>query len=230
MVTRHKLSTKDETPIIEQKKYRSMIGGFKYLTHSRLDIENAVGIFARFQANPREAHYAIVKMIFRYLKGTPQFRLWYKKSNDFTLYAYTNADWVGSMDDRKSTSGGGLFLGGRLVSWLTKKQYCISQSTTEEEYVAATNNCNQVAWMKQILKDIRIEFNKPIFIHCDNTSTINMSKNPGLHSKTKHISIKYHMLREKVSEKEVRLEYVSTKEQNVDIFTKPLPKDNFEYL
>ena len=81
-----------------------------------------------------------------------------------------------------------------------------------------------------MLKDIRREFSEPIVIHCDNTRTVNMSKNPVLHSKTKHISIKYHMLREKVIEKEIRLEYVSTKEKIVDIFTKPLPKEFFEYL
>jgi hypothetical protein len=92
MVTRHKLSTKDETPTVEKKKYRSMIRCFQYLTHTRSDIENVVGIVARFQADPREAHYAVVKRIFRYLKGTFEFGLWYDRSNDFTLSAYTDAD------------------------------------------------------------------------------------------------------------------------------------------
>ena len=81
-----------------------------------------------------------------------------------------------------------------------------------------------------MLKDIRIEISEPIVIHCDNTSTVNMSKNPVLHLRTKHISIKYHMLREKVVAKTIRLEYVSTKEKIIDIFTKPLPKETFEYL
>ena len=135
------------------------------------------------------------------------------------------------MNDRKITSGGAFFLGGRLVSCLRKKQDCISQSTSEVEYVVAANNCNQGVWMKQMLKDIRIEFSEPVVIHCDNTSIVNyMSKNLLLHSKTNHISIKYHMLREKVAEKEIRLEYVSTKEKIVDIFTKSLPKETFEYL
>ena len=84
--------------------------------------------------------------------------------------------------------------------------------------------------MKQMLKDIMIEISEPIFIHCDNTSMVNMSKNPVLHLKTKNISIKYHMLRVKVSETKIRLEYVSTKEKIADIFTKPIPKENFEYL
>ena len=140
MVTRHKLSTKDETPTIEQKKYRSMIRGLQYLTQTRLDIENVVGIVAIFQDDPREAHYAKIKRIFRYLKGTSKFRLWYDRSNGFTLSTYTDANWVGSMDDRKSTNGGAFFFGGRLVSWLRKKQDCKSQRTGEAEYVAVANN------------------------------------------------------------------------------------------
>ena len=107
--------------------------------------------------------------------------MWYEKSNDFTLSACTDSDWASSMDDRKSTSGGSFFLGGRLVSWLSKKQDCTSQSIVEEEYVVATNNYNQVIWMKQMLKDIRIEITEPVVIHCDNTSIVNMSMNPVLH-------------------------------------------------
>ena len=140
-------------------------------------------------------------MIFRYLKGTSNYGIWYDRGNDFTLCTYTNANQVGDRDDRKSTSGEALFLGGRLVSWLSKKQDCISQSTTEAEYVVTTNNCNQVIWLKQMLKDIGTMFEKPVIIYCDNTSMVRMSKNHVLHSKTKHIAIKYHVLREKVVEK-----------------------------
>jgi hypothetical protein len=146
------------------------------------------------------------------LKGTSEFGLCYEKSNDLTLSAYIDADWAGSMDGRKSTSGGAFFLGGRLVSWLSKNYDCTSQSIAKVEYVAVANNCNQVILMKQMLKDIRIEISEPIFIHCDNTSTVNMSNNLVFHSKTMHISIKYHILREKVAKKEIRLKYVSTKE------------------
>ena len=93
-----------------------MIGGLQYLTHTRPNIENIVGIIARFQADPKDYHYAIVKRIFRYLKGTSNNGIWYYRSSDFTLYAYTNVNWVGGMDDTKSTCGGGFFLEGRLVS------------------------------------------------------------------------------------------------------------------
>jgi hypothetical protein len=171
-----------------------------------------------------------VKRIFKYLKGAMEYFLWYDRSNDFTLEAYIDVDWAGDIDDRKSTSGGALFLRGRLVSWLSKNQDSVSLSTTKLEYVATTINCTQVIWMKQMLKYIVLTFDEPILVQCDNTSTFNMSKYLVMHSKTKHISIKYHMIREKVAKKEVKLEYVSTKEQIVDICTKPLPKETFEYL
>ena len=119
-----------------------MIRGLQYLTHTRSNIANVVGIVARFQADPRKAHYATIKRIFRYLKVTPEFGLWYDKSNDFTLCTYTDVDWEGCMGCRKNTSGGAFFLGGRLVSWLRKKQDCTSQSTVEANYVAVENNCN----------------------------------------------------------------------------------------
>lgn len=116
------------------------------------------------------------------------------------------------------------------MSWLSKKQGCVSQSTAEAEYVAVALNCTNIAWIKQLLEGINEKVTEPVTIFCDNTSVINFSKNPVMHSKTKHIFIKYHYLREEVQEKKVVLEYISSKEQLVDIFTKPLPRDTFEYL
>jgi hypothetical protein len=144
--------------------------------------------------------------------------------------AYTDADWAGCIDDRRSTNGAAFYLGECLVSWLSKKQSSISLSTTETEYIAATTCCTQVLWMKQTLTDIQVEYDEPIPIYCDNTSAISISKNPVMHSKTKHIPIKYHFLWEQVAEKNIRVEYVGTKEQVADIFTKPLPQEAFEYL
>jgi hypothetical protein len=106
----------------------------------------------------------------------------------------------------------------------------ISLTTTEVEYIAATTCCIQVLWMKQTLIDIQVEYDEPITIYYDNTSTINISKNLVMKSKMKHIPIKYHFLREHFAEKNIRVEYVGTKEQVVDIFTKPLPWEAFEYL
>jgi len=164
------------------------------------------------------------------LQGTQHYGLWYPRDTDLTLHAYTDADWARSVDDRKSTSGGAFFMGSRLVSWFSKKQSSIALSTAEAEYVAAASCCTQLLWMMQTMQDFQITCTPPISILCDNTSAISISKNPVMHSKTKHIPIKYHFLREQVLEQKVKLEYVPSKEQVVDILTKPLPRDTFEYL
>eukprot|EP00253_Pinus_taeda_P026209 PITA_26209 len=147
-----------------------------------------------------------------------------------SLLYLTDADWAGSVDDRKSTSGGAFFMGSRLVSWFSKNQSSIALSTAEVEYVAAASCCTQLLWMMQTLQDFQITCTPPISILCDNTSAISISKNPVMHSKTKHIPIKYHFLREQVLEQKVKLEYVPSKEQVADILTKPLPRETFEYL
>ena len=171
-----------------------------------------------------------MKRIVRYLQGTAHYGLWYPKGKNFTLIAYTDANWANCVDDRKITSGGALYLGESLVAWLSKKQTSISLSTAEAEYIVAAACCTQVMWMKQTLQDMKVSIDEPILIKCDNTIAISISKNPILHSKTKHIPIKYHFLREQVAQKKVKLEYVPTKEQKTDIFTKPLAREPFEYL
>ena len=121
-----------------------MIGSLLYVIASRLDVMHAVGLVARFQANPKETHVLAIKRIFRYLKGTTEFGIWYPKGNELTLVAYTDVDWAGSIDDRKSTSGAALYLGDCLVSWSSKKQPLVSLSTTEAEYISATSCCTRV--------------------------------------------------------------------------------------
>jgi len=120
MIIGCKLSKDDESKEVDQKLYRSMISRMLYVTASRPDVMQAVGLVARFQANPKEAHVLTIKMIFRYLKGTTEFRIWYSKGNELTLVPYTYADWVGSIDDRKRMSGATLYLGYCLVSWTSK--------------------------------------------------------------------------------------------------------------
>jgi len=117
------------------------------------------------------------------------------------MQAFTDVDWVGSVDDRKSTSGAAFYLGVCLVSWLSKKKTSISLSTAEGEYIAVKTCCTQVLWMKQTLQDLTVQFSEPILIFFDNTSSISISKNPVMHSKTKHILIKYHCVREQAAEK-----------------------------
>jgi hypothetical protein len=129
MVTGCKLSLDDDSPKVDKTMYISMVGSMLYETTTRLDIIQVVGLIGRFQYAPKETHLKEVKIIFRYLRDTLDFGFWYLETKDFTLKAYNDAYWYGSMDDRKSTNGGAFFLGKFLVSWLSKKKTSISPST-----------------------------------------------------------------------------------------------------
>jgi hypothetical protein len=148
MQTSCKLSKNDDSKYTYQRKYMSMIGNLLYVIASRPDVMQAVGQVARFQAGPKESHVLAIKRIFRCLKGTEEFGLWYPKGNDISLIAYTYADWAGCIDDRRSTNGAVFYLGECLVYWLSKKQSSIYLSTFEAEYIVATGCCTQVLWMK----------------------------------------------------------------------------------
>ena len=124
--------------------YRSIIRSLLYLTASRLDIAFSIGVCARYQAAPKESHLTAVKRIIQYINGTPDYGLWYSKDSNACLAGYSDADWAGSVDDRKSTSGGCFYLGNNVVSWMSKKQNSMSLSTAEAEYIATRSCCTQL--------------------------------------------------------------------------------------
>jgi hypothetical protein len=214
---------------VDQKVYRSMIGSLLYLCASRPDIMLSVCMSARFQADPKEVHLRVVKRIMRYLVYTPKFGLWYPKGPTFDLIGYSDADWTGCKIDRKSTSGTCKFLGRSLVSWASKKQNSVALSTVEAEYIAAGHCCAQLLWMRQTLRDYGYKLSK-VPLLCDNESAICMADNPVEHSRTKHIDIRCHFLRDHQQRGDIEIAYVSTKEQLADIFTKPLDEKTFSKL
>ncbi|KAL2971289.1 hypothetical protein AAZX31_15G186700 [Glycine max] len=203
-----------------------MIRPFLYLSTSRPDIMFSVCMCARFQLNPKESHLNAVKRIIRYLLDTINIGLWYPKNSTCNLIRYSDSDFAGSKTDRKSTSGTCHFIGSALVSWHSKKQNSVALSTAEAEYISAGNCCAQILWMKQQISDYGI-FLDHIPIRCDNTSAINLSKNPVQHSRTMLIEIRHNFLRDHVQKGDCVLEFVDTKNQLADIFAKPLPKDTF---
>jgi hypothetical protein len=229
MATNVNLSLDHEGIPVDQKLYRSMIGSLLYLCASRPDIAFSVGLCARFQSNPKESHMTAVKRILRYLVDTPQHGLWYPSNTSFDLVGYSDADWAGDKVARKSTSGACQFLGRSLVCWSSRKQNCISTSSTEAEYIAAASCCSQLLWMRQCLKDFGIKI-KTLPLLCDNESAIKIAQNPVLHGKTKHIEIRYHFIRDHVANGDISLSYVNTKDQLADIFTKPLDEKRFKEL
>ncbi|GJV72917.1 hypothetical protein Tco_1492912 [Tanacetum coccineum] len=213
----------------DQTTYRHMIGGLMYLTASHPDIAFATFVCARYQARPTVKHLKEVKRIFRYLRQSYNMGLWYPKDSGFELIAYSDADHAGCKDDCKSTSGGLQFLGGKLVSWSSKKQDCTAMSTAEAEYVSLSACCAQVIWMRTQLLDYGYKYNR-IPMYCDSKSAIAISCNPVQHSKTKHIDIRYHFIKEHVEKGTVELYFVGTEYQLADLFTKALLKERFEYL
>ena len=195
MATTTKLDEDSKGKKVDISVYRGMVGSLLYLTASRPDIMFATCLCARFQSCPKESHMIAIKRIFRYLKGTPSLGLWYPKDTRFNLVGYSDADYAGCRVDRKSTSGSCQFLGSRLVSWYSKKQQSVSTSTAEAEYIAAGSCCAQVLWIRNQLRDYGLVLER-ISILCDNTSAIFIVSNPVNHSRTKHIDIKYHFIRE----------------------------------
>ncbi|GJR30628.1 hypothetical protein Tco_1106860 [Tanacetum coccineum] len=219
METNKALLKDEEAEDVDVHLYRSMIGSLMYLTAFRPEKMFDVCACIRFQVTPKVSHLHAVKKIFRYLKGQPKLGLWYPKDSPFDLEAYTDSDYAGISLDKKSTIGGFQFLGRRLISWQCKKQTIVANSTTEAEYVAAANCYGQVLWIQNQLIDYGYNFmNTKIFI--DNESTIRIVKNPVFHSKTKHIEIRHHFIRDSYKKRLIQVIKIHTDHNVADLLTK----------
>jgi len=230
LITNEKLQKNDEAPEAYASKYRSLIGSLLYLTATRPDIMYATSLLSRFMQSPSQIHFGARKRILRYLQGTKEFGIWYTTKTNSELLGYTDSDWAGSADDMKSTSGYAFSLGSGMLSWASKKQATVAQSTAEAEYVAAAKAMSQAIWLRRILEDMGEKQDEPTKINCDNKSAFAMAKNPVHHNRTKHIAIKYHFIREAKTTKEIKLDYCRTEDQIADIFTKALLRPRFEEL
>ncbi|GJU99793.1 retrovirus-related pol polyprotein from transposon TNT 1-94 [Tanacetum coccineum] len=229
MVDRLKL---DEDPLgilVDQTLFSSMVGSLMYLTASRPDLVFVICMCARYQASPTKKHLEALKWVFRYLRGTINWGLWYSKNTAIALTAYADADHAGCQDTRKSTSGSAQFLGDKLVSWSSKKQKSTAISTTEDEYITMSGCCAQILWMRSQLTDYCFVFNK-IPLYCDNRSAITLCCNNVQHSRSKHIDIRHHFKREQFEKGVIELYFVTTNYQLADIFTKALPRERFEFI
>ncbi|GJY43076.1 putative ribonuclease H-like domain-containing protein [Tanacetum coccineum] len=208
-----------EAEDVDVHLYRSMIGSLMYLTASRTDIMFDVCACARFQVTPKTSHLHAVKRIFRYLKGQSKLGLWYPRDSLFDLEAFSDSDYAGASLDRKSTTRGCQFLGKRLISWQCKKQTIVANSTNKAKYVATTNCCGQVLWIQNQMLDYGFNFiNTKIYI--DNESTICIVKNPVFYSKTKHIEIRHHFIRDSYEKRLIQVIKIHTDYNVADLLTK----------
>nr|GEX06710.1 copia protein [Tanacetum cinerariifolium] len=220
--------TRDGEPI-DDTKYRGMIGSLLYLTVSRPNIMFSVCLCARFQEAPKTSHLEAVKRIFRYIKGTSHLGLWYPTGTRVETIVYADSDHAGDHVDRKSTSGVCTFIGCCLTSWFSKKQTALAISTTKSEYVSTRKACQQALWMKQALIDYDINLDD-IPVLCDNKGVIDLRKNPVLHSRTKHIEIRHHFLRDNVQKGNISIKKVSFEDNIADILTKPLKREQYPLI
>ncbi|GKB95026.1 retrovirus-related pol polyprotein from transposon TNT 1-94 [Tanacetum coccineum] len=229
MVEKSKLDEDPQRKAVNPIHYCGMVGTFMYLTSSRPDLVYAVCMCSRYQACPTGKHLHAVKRIFRYLKRTINQGLWYSKDFAIALTAFADADHAGCQDTRQSTSGSMQFLGDRLVSWSSKRPKSVAISSTEAEYIALSGCCAQVLWMRSRLSGYGLAFNK-IPMYCDNKSATALCCNNVQHSRSKHIDIRYHFIKEQVENGVIELYFVKTEYQLANIFTKALCREIIEFL
>lgn len=219
----------DEEPV-NPTLFKQIVGSLRYLCNSRPDIAYAVGIISRFMSEPRVSHLLAAKRVMRYIKGTLQYGILFPKclnDSSMELMAYSDADWCGDRQDRKSTSGYLFKFMNAPISWCAKKQPVVALSTCESEYIAGCMAACQAIWLENILKEMEIEVSRPIELLIDNKSAISLARNPVLHGRSKHIEAKFHFLREQVNKGALQIVHCSTELQLADIFTKALKVDRF---
>jgi hypothetical protein len=177
--------------------------------------------------DPRESHLAALKCLLRYVRGTVDFGLVLNRSPSAELVVYTDADWAGCPDTRRSTSGYAVFLGGNLISWSSKRQPVVSRSSAEAEYRAVANGVAEASWLRQLLAELHSPLAKSTLVYCDNVNAVYLSINSVQHLRTKHVEIDLHFVRDWVAIGDVRVLHVPTTSQFADIFTKGLPSSTF---
>uniref|UniRef100_A0A2N9HHW9 Integrase catalytic domain-containing protein n=1 Tax=Fagus sylvatica TaxID=28930 RepID=A0A2N9HHW9_FAGSY len=206
--------------------YRSLVGALHYLTFTRPDISFAVHQVCQYMAAPTTTHLTAAKRILRYIKGTLFHGIAFTPG-PLHLSVYSDADWAGDPDDRRSTSGLLVYLGSNPITWSAKKQATVSRSSTESEYRALASASAEVCWLRTLLKDLGIFLSQPPILWCDNVSALAIASNPVFHARTKHIEVDFHFIRERVLRKDLVVKFVSTTDQLADIFTKSLPTQRF---
>ncbi|CAO2820878.1 unnamed protein product [Amaranthus hypochondriacus] len=226
--TTSKLRANVGSPCSDPTLYRSLAGALQYPTFTRPDIFYAVQQICLFMHDPRVEHMAALHRIIRYIKGTFAHGLQLYKSSISSLISYTDADWGGCPDTRRSTFGYCVFLGDNLVSWSAKRQPTVSRFSAEAEYCGVANVVSETCWIRNLLLELHCAITTATLVYCDNVSAVYLSGNPIHHQRTKHIEMDIHFVREQVKRGDIRVLHVPSRFQIADIFTKGLPQILFE--
>lgn len=219
--------TPEDVQAMRTVPYAHAVGSLMYLAIStRPDIAHAVGVLSRFSCNPGKAHWLAVKHLFRYLKGTLDYKLTYMpdKKSPSLFTAYSDADHAGCKDTGRSTGAYVVKMGTGAVSWSSKLQPIVALSTTEAEYVAACSAGTEICWMRNLFTELGFDLSStssPLFV--DNQSAIAVAKNPEHHGRMKHLDLRYYWLRDEVDKKVIGVFYCPTADMPADLLTKALP-------
>ena len=213
------------------KLFQGIIGSLLYITlGTRPDIAYSIIKLARFASNPSLEHMTAVKRVLRYLKATKDYCIIYSNNTSSSPYisGYCDTDYAGDISTAKSTLGWIFYIAGGPISWKSKLQSIIAQSTTEAEYIAINSATKEAVFIKQLMTELDIYNQAKFPVYTDNNGALALAKNPVFYKRTKHIAVKYHYIRQLIEEGTIDLVYINTKDQKSDGLTKPLDKTKFK--
>ncbi|GJZ50793.1 zinc finger, CCHC-type containing protein [Tanacetum coccineum] len=222
-----KLVKAEDGNSVDATYYRSLIGSLRYLLHTRPDLSYSVGLLSRFMQDPKDHHLKAVKQVIRYIKGTKEHGIIYKKEGSCKITGYSDSSYGINTDQGKGTTGIVFYFGESPITWCTQKQPTVALSSCESEFMAATGAACQALWLKRLLSELTGWEEKRITLKVDNVSAIALVRNPVFHGRSKHIDIRYHFIRECVENGHINVEHVSGELQRADILTKALPRLKF---
>ncbi|CAN1263655.1 Retrovirus-related Pol polyprotein from transposon TNT 1-94 [Linum perenne] len=222
-----RLSAKSGVLLADPTVYRRLIGRLVYLCTTRPDISFAVNYLSQFVSQPTDLHMQAASKIVRYIKNDPGRGLFFPADSELKLHGFSDSDWAGCPDSRRSTTGFLVFLGDSLISWKSKKQTTVSRSSAEAEYRALAAATCELKWLSYLLYELQLPISQPISLYSDSSSAIKMAENPVAHERTKHIEIDCHIIRDSVASSFIRVLQVPTTQQLADILTKPLGAHTF---
>ena len=220
MSTSMTLTATDIAAFDDPTLYRSIVSGLHYLLFTRPDIAFTVHRVSKFMHQPKQSHWLCVKRILRYLKQTISYCLLLSCSNSFTFQAFSDADWAGDIDDRRSVGAYCIFLGSTLISWRSKQQATVARSSTEAEYKALADTAAELQWLQYLAAELGLPLSTSPTLWCDNIGATYLSSNPVFHARTKHIEIDFHFVRDLVSQQKLLVKFLSTRDQLADLLTK----------
>lgn len=229
MSTGQKLTKAIEEFLEDPKKYRTTIGALQYLTITRPDIAFTVSKLSQFMESPF-TYWRTWKHVLCYLKGTQEPGLFFKHGDTKELIAYKDSDWACDCDDKRSVGGYCVYYVRNLISWSSKKQSVVSRSSKESGYRALATTLIEMPWIQSLLHELKTPKIRALLIWCDNTRAITLAANPIYHSRTKHIEIDMHLVRDKVKNKELEVGFVPSHDQVADFMTKALTMTLVKHL